>query len=128
MIGKAIYEICTTTVDINTMIDGSIYPLVVPMGVGFPAAVYTVASDDPSISKNEPTTITDSTVQIKAMHPNFKQAQILAGHIRTAFDNLSGEVAGVDIDTVKYRGTTPLFDENAQVYQVILTFNFFYKY
>lgn len=128
MIGEAIYYVLQTTSAITNVVDDRVYPVVVPQKVEFPAIVYTKASSDAENTKDEVSTIENATVQIKVMHPSMVKVKDLGAAVRKAFDNLSGTINGIEIDTTKYQGATVIYDEDAQVFMNIITFNFFYKY
>lgn len=128
MIEKAIYYTLINSTDITDVISDRIYPVVVPQKVEFPAISHSISSSRPEKAKDEESTMTSDIIQIKVMHNEFGIAKTLGETVRELFDNLKGDVNTVEIDTTKFEGSTILFDEEAEVFMNILTFNFFYKY
>ena len=88
-IGKAIYNILSTTTNISNLVGTRIFPNVAPQTTTFPFIIYDVNGVQPNDTKEGVSTLDTNDVMISCYSETYSQASDLAQTIRVAMDRIN---------------------------------------
>ena len=88
-IGKAIYNILSTTTNISDLVGTRIFPNVAPQTTTFPFIIYDVTGVQPNDTKDGASTLDTNDVMISCYSETYSQASDLAQKIRVAMDRIT---------------------------------------
>ena len=121
MIGKAIYDILSNNAEVTALVGTKIYPVVLPMGVDFPAVVYRVVDTDPTEVKQS--LVQESyKVEVLVAEQTYDAAVNLGERIKTALNRVSGTFAGIKIQRCNYTSKSDGFDKDDNLFIRTTTF------
>ena len=124
-IGKAIYNILSENIAVESLVGGRISPNVMKQTSKFPFIIYDV-STDPEGQKDTVALLDNVSVMISAYSKTYSEASKLANYIRTALDRVNGLYSGVNIQAIDFEGTDDIFDDMSGsdgIYRKSLNFN-----
>jgi|TARA_R100000084_G_scaffold107957_1_gene69360 hypothetical protein len=109
-VGKAIYNILSTHVNLTNLTSTRIFPMVARVETAFPFVIYDVTGQTPTNYKQGVSTLDTTSVMISCYSETYSEACEIADIIRTALDRRSGTYNGVVIQSIKYDGYNDFFD------------------
>ena len=125
-IGKAIYNILSTTTNISDLVGTRIFPNVAPQTTTFPFIIYDVTGVQPNDTKDGASTLDTNDVMISCYSETYSQASDLAQKIRVAMDRINeGTYGGEQIQSSQFQSYNDIFDDtsgDAGIYRKALDF------
>ena len=125
-IGKAIYNILSTTTNISDLVGTRIFPNVAPQTTTFPFIIYDVNGVQPNDTKDGASTLDTNDVMISCYSETYSQASDLAQKIRVAMDRINeGTYGGEQIQSSQFQSYNDIFDDtsgDAGIYRKALGF------
>ena len=125
-IGKAIYNILSTTTNISDLVGTRIFPNVAPQTTTFPFIIYDVNGVQPNDTKDGASTLDTNDVMISCYSETYSQASDLAQKIRIAMDRINeGTYGGEQIQSSQFQSYNDIFDDtsgDAGIYRKALDF------
>ena len=125
-IGKAIYNILSTTTNISDLVGTRIFPNVAPQTTTFPFIIYDVNGVQPNDTKDGASTLDTNDVMISCYSETYSQASDLAQKIRVAMDRINeGTYGGEQIQSSQFQSYNDIFDDtsgDAGIYRKSLDF------
>ena len=118
MIGKALYDILSTTTAVTNLISTRVYPVIAPQSAAMPFAVYTIASDTPSDTKSGVSKLDILRVQIDIYATTYAAAIAVDEAIRTRLDKLQTTAAGLTIDGIKYINKSTFYEAEGESFRI----------
>ena len=100
--GKAIYSILTNDSDVSAIIGTKVYPQIAAQGAAFPFVVYVLQDNSPSDTKSGPSTLDEVRYDIVAAAETYTELSSLTERIRLALDRYTGDLGGVEIDSIQF--------------------------
>ena len=94
-VGLAIYNLLTNDSDVNTLVNGRVYPELAKEGAQMPYIVYSVVSNSPSDTKDG-TPIDEAQCEIFSVGPSYQSCNNLADKVRAALDRKGVTVSDAD--------------------------------
>lgn len=128
----SVYEILSSDKDIVNIVGKNINASYLPQYSKSPAIVYSLVSSTYDSEFGGDTDLVKTIVQISCHETTFKRARVLSRKVKKLFQNLSKEVAGVNIqatfinsDFILGGGEVGKFDADEYIH--ILEFEFFHN-
>ena len=125
-IGKAIYNILSTTTNISNLVGTRIFPNVAPQTTTFPFIIYDVNGVQPNDTKEGVSTLDTNDVMISCYSETYSEASRLAQYIRIAMDRINeGTYGGEQIQSSQFQSYNDIFDDtsdDAGIYRKALDF------
>ena len=113
-IGKAIYNILSTTTNISDLVCTRIFPNVAPQTTTFPFIIYDVNGVQPNDTKDGASTLDTNDVMISCYSETYSQASDLAQKIRIAMDRINeGTYGGEQIQSSQFQSYNDIFDDTS---------------
>jgi hypothetical protein len=100
--GKAIYTILTEDAGVYTIVGNKVYPQIAAQGAAFPFVVYVLQDNSPSDTKSGPSTLDEVRYDIVAAAETYAELSSLTERIRLALDRYTGDLGGVEIDSIQF--------------------------
>lgn len=123
--GKAIYNILSNDSDVNSAVNGRIYPVRGTQGVSFPYIVYSLVSSPPVNVKQAKAPVDQPTYQISVFGKTKTEVADISDKVRSAMERTSGTFKGIDVADISYDGTQDLYDEDQDVHLMTVDFVLF---
>ncbi|MGA9851843.1 MAG: DUF3168 domain-containing protein [Gammaproteobacteria bacterium] len=131
MIEDAIFTVLNTNDGVSALIDGRIYPALLPQEPTYPALTYTFISETPSPAMGADIGIVRRRLQVSCWAVSMTGAQGVADAVTTALSRYMGTVTGdwgsMTIEDVYRMGVHDLFDEQARKFQRAVDFEVIYQ-
>jgi|TARA_R110000823_G_scaffold242437_2_gene366886 hypothetical protein len=125
-IGKAIYNILSTTGNVSALVGTRIFPNVAPQTTALPFIIYDVNGVQPNDTKDGVSTLDTNDVMISCYSETYSQASDLAKKIRIAMDRIAeGSYGGEQIQSSQFQSYNDIFDDtsgDAGIYRKALDF------
>jgi hypothetical protein len=100
--GKAIYTILTEDAGVSAIVGNKVYPQIAAQGAAFPFVVYVLQDNSPSDTKSGPSTLDEVRYDIVAAAETYASLSSLTERIRLALDRYTGDLGGVEIDSIQF--------------------------
>ena len=100
--GKAIYTILTEDAGVSAVVGNKVYPQIAAQGAAFPFVVYVLQDNSPSDTKSGPSTLDEVRYDIVAAAETYSELSSLTERIRLALDRYTGDIGGVEIDSIQF--------------------------
>jgi len=100
--GKAIYTILTEDAGVSAIVGNKVYPQIAAQGAAFPFVVYVLQDNSPSDTKSGPSTLDEVRYDIVAAAETYTELSSLTERIRLALDRYTGDLGGVEIDSIQF--------------------------
>ena len=100
--GKAIYSILTENAGVSAIVGNKVYPQIAAQGAAFPFVVYVLQDNSPSDTKSGPSTLDEVRYDIVAAAETYADLSSLTERIRLALDRYTGDIGGVEIDSIQF--------------------------
>ena len=100
--GKAIYSILTENAGVSAIVGNKVYPQIAAQGAAFPFVVYVLQDNSPSDTKSGPSTLDEVRYDIVAAAETYASLSSLTERIRLALDRYTGDLGGVEIDSIQF--------------------------
>ena len=100
--GKAIYSILTENAGVSAIVGNKVYPQIAAQGAAFPFVVYVLQDNSPSDTKSGPSTLDEVRYDIVAAAETYSELSSLTERIRLALDRYTGDIGGVEIDSIQF--------------------------
>lgn len=100
--GKAIYTILTENAGVSAIVGNKVYPQIAAQGAAFPFVVYVLQDNSPSDTKSGPSTLDEVRYDIVAAAETYSELSSLTERIRLALDRYTGDLGGVEIDSIQF--------------------------
>ena len=100
--GKAIYSILTEDAGVSAVVGNKVYPQIAAQGAAFPFVVYVLQDNSPSDTKSGPSTLDEVRYDIVAAAETYTELSSLTERIRLALDRYTGDIGGVEIDSIQF--------------------------
>ena len=100
--GKAIYSILTENAGVSAIVGNKVYPQIAAQGAAFPFVVYVLQDNSPSDTKSGPSTLDEVRYDIVAAAETYTELSSLTERIRLALDRYTGDIGGVEIDSIQF--------------------------
>ena len=100
--GKAIYTILTEDAGVSAIVGNKVYPQIAAQGAAFPFVVYVLQDNSPSDTKSGPSTLDEVRYDIVAAAETYSELSSLTERIRLALDRYTGDIGGVEIDSIQF--------------------------
>lgn len=129
MIGKAIYNILSSTSNVTDICGTRIYPVNRPQEIETPAVIYESISGTANPTKTGESLVDTITLDISAWAINSNTADELLAECRSALENIKGTYNTINI--ISSFVTIPPRDGNlgtTQIFSRIITISFRVKY
>ena len=127
MIGNAIYNLLSSDPDVSAIVGTKIYPVRIEQKTNLPAIAYRKSGKTGHDTKQAVSTLDKVRAEVTAVHTKYSSIQDLAEKIRKAIEGKTGTFGGVQIHTTYFIDDEDDYDEDAQAYLRIITFEFFIK-
>jgi len=128
----SVYDVLKKDKDIESIVGDNIYASYLPQYNKSPAIVYSLVSSTYDSELGVDTDFVRTIVQISCHETTFKKARVLSRKVKKLFQNLSREVAGINIqatfiksDFILGGGEVGKFDADEYIH--ILEFEFFHN-
>jgi hypothetical protein len=89
----------------NGLVGNNIYPVIAPQGTDWPFVVVQVIEVTPTEFKDGVSTNDEYFFQVDIYAQTENEAQTVAARVRTLIDNYSGTVLGLNISTIRFKGS-----------------------
>ena len=100
--GKAIYSILTENAGVSAIVGNKVYAQIAAQGAAFPFVVYVLQDNSPSDTKSGPSTLDEVRYDIVAAAETYASLSSLTERIRLALDRYTGDLGGVEIDSIQF--------------------------
>ena len=100
--GKAIYTILTEDAGVSAVVGNKVYPQIAAQGAAFPFVVYVLQDNSPSDTKSGVSTLDEIRYDIVAAAETYASLSSLTERIRLALDRYTGNIEGVEIDSIQF--------------------------
>ena len=100
--GKAIYTILTEDAGVSAIVGNKVYPQIAAQGAAFPFVVYVLQDNSPSDTKSGVSTLDEVRYDIVAAAETYTELSSLTERIRLALDRYTGDIGGVEIDSIQF--------------------------
>lgn len=100
--GKAIYTILTEDAGVSAVVGTRVYPQVAAQGAAFPFVVYVLQDNTPSDTKSGVSTLDEIRYDIVAAAETYSALSSLTERIRLALDRYTGDLGGIEIDSIQF--------------------------
>ena len=100
--GKAIYTILTEDAGVSAIVGNKVYPQIAAQGAAFPFVVYVLQDNSPSDTKSGVSTLDEVRYDIVAAAETYTELSSLTERIRLALDRYTGDLGGVEIDSIQF--------------------------
>ena len=129
---QAVYEKLCANARINSLVEGRIYPIVLPEDAPLPAVVYAPVLANYDSALQVDTGFVRQTIQFVCHHNTYKKSRELSRMVKRLFQDYHGEMSGLYIQAVfiksdyEYSGNTALkFD--TEEYMSSIEFEFLFN-
>lgn len=102
IVGKAIYNILSTTSAVTDIVGTKIYPEIAPQNESQPYIVYSVVSNNPTDTKEENGNVDEATIEVYCFNTKYSTAIDLGVAVRAALERKNGTFGGVKIQSINY--------------------------
>ena len=102
IVGKAIYNILSTTSAVTDIVQTKIYPEIAPQNEGQPYLVYSVVSNSPTDTKEENGNVDEAAIEVYCFNTTYSTAIDLGVAVRAALERKNGTFGGVAIQSINY--------------------------
>jgi len=121
--GKAIYKLLKDSSAVGAICADRIYPELAQQDVDTPFIVYTVTDTTPSPTKNATSKLDTARVELFCISDDYEQAMNLGIAVRTALDRVSGDVSGVQVQSIDFDTSDIQYDPDQRVYVLEQTYD-----
>ena len=114
---EVIYELVTSNAQINTQINGRMYPGILPQGDDVPAIVYNRISTERQPIMQGPAAYATARIQLDLYTESYEQTKILANRVRHLLDYYDGRVGGTWVKAVLIEDESHSVEEDPETEQ-----------
>ena len=100
--GRAIWTILTHDEGVSAAVGARIYPQIAAQGAAFPFVVYVLQDNSPSDTKSGPSTLDEVRYDIVVAAETYAALSSLTERIRLVLDRYTGDIGGVEIDSIQF--------------------------
>lgn len=118
---KAIYNILSNDATLNGLVDGRIYPLIVPQGKPYPAITMQIISNVGDYCKNG-LTQDNYRLQVNVFARNDVDMYGIADVVKDTLNGISGTYAGIEIRNIRKLNEGDLWEKDAELYHYYIDF------
>jgi hypothetical protein len=102
IVGKAIYNILSTTSAVTDIVSTKIYPEIAPQNESQPYIVYSVVSNNPTDTKEDNGNVDQANIEVYCFNTKYTTAIDLGVAVRAALERRNGTFGGVKIQSINY--------------------------
>ena len=115
----AIYTYLSTHAQIQPIVGVRVYPVILPQNPTYPAITYRRDGDSryATIDGNQSAFISASMF-VDSWAETYSGAKVLADAVKAAFQNLTGDMAGLAVNRVHMGGYVEVYETEVQAYRV----------
>jgi len=118
LVGKAIYY------QLRGLCSGKVYPAAALQDVVAPYITYTVVSTRPDYTKDSASVADKLRVQIDILDPTYSGACATAMAVRDLLDFVSGTIAGVPVNTIRFEDEMNMFEDEVLLHRITQDYYF----
>ena len=126
-IEDAIYSILTTSLGLDALVSGRIYPVKLPQAPLYPCISYLRISTQRLSAMGSDTPVVQARFQFSAWDKKHSDALAVAVQIRAAIKRYRGIEQGVTIQDVLQENELDQYEPNLGLYQIIQDFMIIYE-
>lgn len=108
--GLVIKSMLLNSIEVNSIIQGRVYPIFAGMGTSYPFVLYCRNSLSPDDSKDHLSESDDTSVVVSIVSDSYDESIDLADKVHSALRTGQTSVEGIDISEIRLVG----FDEDSQ--------------
>ena len=120
---SVIYEILLANTSVNNLVESRIYPYIAKEFEKVPFIVYSKVSVNPADSKDGPSKLDTIHAQVSIFQDDYDLVSDLAKKVRTALDRYTGNVNGIEVDSIRFIDETELPDFDTQYFHIAQEYN-----
>jgi hypothetical protein len=121
--GKAIYKLLKDSTAVGAICADRIYPELAQQDIDTPFVVYTVTDTTPSGTKNATSKLDTARVELYCVSDDYEQGMNLGIAVRGALDRVSGDINGVQVQSIDFDTSDIQFDPDQRVYVLEQTYD-----
>ena len=127
-VGLAIYNLLTNDSDVNTLVNGRVYPELAKEGAQMPYIVYSVVSNSPSDTKDG-TPIDEAQCEIFAVDKSYQGCNNLADKVRAALDRkgvtvTDASAGDITVQSIQYTNEITEVSADRKTYIAVQDYTF----